>query len=246
MCLLILVVISSAEDASMTYDRLGSKLYSKGNYTEALNYFNRSLDQNHSNVEAWVHKGETLKALRKLNASIDSYNQALKRDGKKVTAWSGLADVYTIRKDYANASAAAAKVTEFDSRNKASWLREGNLLQMQGLFDEAIPRYDEALKLDAKYRDAIYRKALSLMALNNITSGEALLDQVLALDPKYKYAYNAKGQSLEAQGKYDDALEDYDKAIQLDPKWSLALNNKMHVLLILKKQSDAMKIFMKI
>lgn len=225
---------------------MGSKLYSTRNYTDAMSYFNLSLSQNSSNVDAWVHLGDTFKALGKLNASIDAYNQALKHDGMETVAWSGLTDAYTFRKDYANASAAAAKVTEFDSKNMYNWLREGNLLQMQGLFSEAIPKFDGALRINAKYKDALYRKALSLMAMNNATGGVTLLDQVMTLDPKYKYAYNAKGQIMEAQGKYTDALADYNKALELDPKWSLALNNKMHILLALKKQSEAMNIFVKI
>ena len=245
-CLLVMIAICSAQDASTTFDRMGTKLYSTGNYTEALNYFNQSLNQNISNADALVHKGDTLKALRKLNASIDSYNRALSFDHMKVAAWSGLADVYTTRKDYANASAAAAQATKLDSKNKAYWLREGNLLQIQGFFREAIPKFDGALKLDAKYKDALYRKALSLVASNNVTQGVTLLDQVMTMDPKYKLAYNAEGQIQESQGEYADALTNYNKALELDPKWSLALNNKMHAMLALKKQSDAMNIFIKI
>jgi tetratricopeptide (TPR) repeat protein len=245
-CLLILIAICSAQDASTTYDRMGTKLYSSGNYTEALDYFNRSLNQNISNADAWVHKGNALKALRKLNASYECYNRALSFDRNKIAAWSGLADVCTTWKDYANASAAAAQATKLDGKNKAYWLREGNLLQIQGFFRESIPKFDGALKLDAKYKDALYRKALSLVASNNVTQGVILLDQVLTIDPKYKLAYNAKGQIQESQGEYDDALADYNKALELDSKWSLALNNKMHAMLALKKQSDAMNIFIKI
>jgi predicted Zn-dependent protease len=246
LCLLIVfIAICSGEDASMTYDSLGSKLYSARNYTEALNYFNLSLKQDSSNVDAWVHKGDLLKALWKINASLESYNQAVKYDGKNVAAWSGLADGYANREDYANASDAAAKVTEFEGK-KENWLREGKLLQMQGLFKDAEFKLDGALKFDPNYEDALYRKALSRIVSNNSTGGEELLNQIIALNPMYKYAYNARGQSLEIQGRYVDALASYNKALELDPKWSLALNNKMHALLALNKMSSAMDIFVRI
>jgi tetratricopeptide (TPR) repeat protein len=247
-CLLLLAAINLAlaEDAAITYDRLGLKLYSARNYTEALSYFNQSLDQNSSNVDVWVHKGDALKALNRLNESIDSYYQAIDLDGRKVAAWSGLTDIYATNKDYVNATIAAAKATQFDNRAKTNWFREGSLLQKQGMFREAIPKFDGALKLDAKYKDALYGKAMSLVAMNNIAEASKLLDQVLALDPRYKSAYNLRGQILESQGRYADALTSYNKALDLDPKYGNALNNKMHVLLILKRYGDAMNVFLKL
>jgi predicted Zn-dependent protease len=102
------------------------------------------------------------------------------------------------------------------------------------------------LKLDAKCKDALYGKALSLVAAGSTREAASALDRLLALDPKHKSAYDLKGQIQESQGKYVEALASYNKALELDPKYSIALNNKMHILLALKKEKDAMDIFLKI
>lgn len=47
-------------------------------------------------------------------------------------------------KSYANASAAAARVTQLDNKS-SNWLTEGNLLQMQGMYSDAIAKYNPAL-----------------------------------------------------------------------------------------------------
>jgi tetratricopeptide (TPR) repeat protein len=245
-CLFILNAVCMADDASTYYDKLGSKLYSTRNYTEALDYFNKSLVQNRSNVDAWVNKGNTLKALSKLNDSIDAYEEGLKIDARKSAAWSGLADAWMAKKDYANASVAAGKATEFDLNNKGFLLREGNIHQLQGMFKEAEVKYDRAIAMDPNYKDALYRKGLSELDANNTTEAIAIFDQIIAMDPKYKQAFNAKGQALESQGKYTGALVAYDRALQIDPKWNLAMTNKMHALLALGKHKEAMDIFMKI
>jgi tetratricopeptide (TPR) repeat protein len=155
----LLVPICSAEDAAIYYDKLGSKQYSAGNYTDALSYFNSSIDLNSSYADAWIHKGDALRALKGYNSSIDAYARAAKLDARKDAAWSGTADAYRAMKDYANASAAAAKATARSSKNKGYWLKEGQLLQMQGLFEESVPKFDGALALDPNYRDALYGKA---------------------------------------------------------------------------------------
>jgi len=157
-----------------------------------------------------------------------------------------LADAYSAKKDYANASAAAEKLVEISPKNKWYWLKAGTFLQMEGNFSGAESRLDRALALDANYKDALYRKALSKMAANLSDQAVELLDKVIAMDPKYKLAHNAKGQALEMQKKYDAALRAYDKALQIDPKWNLAQTNKMQALLQSGRQKEAVDLLLRL
>ncbi|MGA9100296.1 MAG: tetratricopeptide repeat protein [Methanotrichaceae archaeon] len=243
LCLFILSTICAADLAPAYFDSLGSKLYNYRNYTEALDYFNKSIDQDPSYVNAWVHKGDTQKVLRDYNASIESYNQALNANNKTITAWSGLIDAYSAKKDYANASIAAAGKTKVNPKDKGSWYKEGQLLQLQGRYPESIAKFDSALALDPNYMDALYGKAITYISLGNDSQAMNYLNQELSQDPKNKYAYNAEGLDLMHQGRYSEALSDYNEALKIDPKWSQALNNKMHALLALGKGEEAMKIF---
>jgi tetratricopeptide (TPR) repeat protein len=163
-CVFLLTAICVAEETEY-FDWKGSKLYATKNYTDSLTYFNKAITQDPGYIDAWVHKGDTEKALKDYNVSIQSYNSALQIDGKKVAAWSGITEDYAAMKSYANASIAAAKATEFDNKTKANWLREGNLLQLRGMYNESTAKYDGALALDPQYKDALYKKGVSLMVL---------------------------------------------------------------------------------
>jgi tetratricopeptide (TPR) repeat protein len=90
---------SSCQDASTYYDNLAGKLVSAKNLSEALDLFNKSLDQNLTNVNAWIHKGNAEKALQDYNASIGSFNRATILDSKNAAAWSALSDAYSQKKD---------------------------------------------------------------------------------------------------------------------------------------------------
>jgi tetratricopeptide (TPR) repeat protein len=83
-------------------------------------------------VNGWIHRGDALYVLKDYNSSLQSYSKALGIDGSKSAAWSGMADAYSALKKYTNASAAAANATRFNNQSTYYWLREGNLLQIQG------------------------------------------------------------------------------------------------------------------
>lgn len=246
---LILFILSApciADLAPSYFDDLGSKLsgYAYRNYTEALDYFNRSINQDPGYVNAWVHKGDTQRTMGNYNASIESYNRALKANNKTNDAWSGLINAYSAKKDYANATMAAASYTKLNPKDQGRWLKEGQLLQLQGRYNESDARFDSALALNPDYRDALYGKAITAISQGNDTQAMDLLTRVLDLDPKNKYAYNAEGLALMHEGRYSEALNAYNYALSIDPRWALALNNKMHALLALGRREEAMKIFL--
>jgi tetratricopeptide (TPR) repeat protein len=97
-------------------------------------------------------------AMRYYNASLKSYNEAVNIQSNKTSAWSGLTNAYSALNNYAKASAAASSVTQLDPKNKANWLKEGNLLLLDGYFDKAAARYDGALAIDPKYTMLYTRK----------------------------------------------------------------------------------------
>ncbi len=242
-CIFLLSAICVAEETEY-FDWKGNKLSGEKNYTGALIYFDKAIRQEPGYIDAWIHKGDTQRALKEYNASIDSYRGALKIDSQKAVAWSGITEAYSAMKDFTNASIAAAKATEIDN-SKANWLREGNLLQTQEMYQEAVAKYDGALTVDPTYKDALYKKGFMLMALNNLTEAEDQFDEALQIDPNFKQAHVAKGLILEADGKYLEAKQAYDRALEIDPVYAQALAYKMHVLLMLKRPEEAMKIFVK-
>ena len=244
-CLISLCVVSVAVETDY-FDWKGLKSYAAKNYSESIGFFDAAIKQDPNYIDAWLHKGDAQRAQKDYNASIETYKGALSIKNDTKAAWSGMIEDYISINNYPEASKAAARLTEIESGRKENWLREGDLLQMQGSYEEAIVKYEGALKLDAKYIDALYRNGISLMAMGNNSGATALFGQVLAIDPKYSRAYNAWGLILERVGKYGDAKAAYEKAAELDPKWSQPKINDVHSLLLLNTTNDAMKIFVTI
>lgn len=242
LCLIILCSQCLAEETDY-FDWKGLKSYAAKNYTESIGYFDIAIKQDPTYIDAWLHKGDAQRAMKDFNASLQSYEGALRVKNDTTAAWSGIIEAYIALNNYPQAAEAAAKVTEIAPNKKENWQKEGNLWQMHGDYEKAATKYDRALNLDPKYVDALYRKALSLMALGNNSGAISLLNQVLAKDPKQKGAYNALGLILEAEGKYSLAKEAYENASRIDPKWGQPRINDVHSLQLLGRTDEAMKIF---
>jgi len=243
--LFLMASVCWAEETSY-YDWKGLKEYAAKNYSDSLTYYDMAIAQDPGYLDSWVHKGDSLRALKDYNGSIENYLQALQRKGDSTAALSGLVEAYAAIGDYDNAFQAAARLTGIDPARKDYWLKEGNMLQMLGRYAEASARYDRALEIDHRYKDAMYRQGLSFLALENSSDALELFERIIALDPAYKLAQNAKGLALQAQGKDEEADGAYREAQRIDDRWSQPRINQMHVLMKLGRPDEAMKIAVRV
>lgn len=103
---------------------------------------------------------------------------------------------------------------EIDQANKLK--EEGNDLVKGGKLDEAIIKYNEAIKLN---RDPIYFCNRAAAYCRQEQYDLAIQDcrTALALEPSYAKAYGRMGVALSCQNRYDQAVEAYKKALEIDP-----------------------------
>jgi len=104
------------------------------------------------------------------------------------------------------------------------WYNKGYALFAQGKYDEAIPAYDEAIRLDPNYAEAWNGKGVALERQNMYNDAIQAYDKAIMLDPKFVVAWVNKGEALDRWdkvdnrwGKHDESIKAYDEAIRLDP-----------------------------
>ncbi|KAL3119654.1 hypothetical protein niasHT_006740 [Heterodera trifolii] len=108
------------------------------------------------------------------------------------------------------------KPTQTDVEKSNALKEEGNELVKSNKFEEAILKYNEAIKLN---RDPIFfcNRAAAYCRLEQYDLAIQDCRTALALDPKYAKAYGRMGVALSCQNRYDQAVEAYKKALELDP-----------------------------
>ncbi|VIO93756.1 TPR Domain containing protein [Brugia malayi] len=101
---------------------------------------------------------------------------------------------------------------------------EGNTLMKSSQFENAVLKYNEAIKLN---KDPAYfcNRAAAYCRLEQYDLAIQDCRAALALDPKYSKAYGRMGLALSCQNRYEQAVEAYKKALELDPEQESYKNN---------------------
>ena len=218
--LLPLATAALAQNTSTEVNALikkGLSLSHLGNYTQAIQYFDKVLSIDPKYVKALNNKGNALDDLGNHTGAIQYYDKALAIDPKNVAALynKGLA-LYRL----GNHTGA------IQPNNVLALTNKGAVLGSSGNNTGAIQYYDKALAIDPKYENALSDKAITLDILGNHTGPLQYYDKALAMDPKYVNALNNKAITLDNLGNHTGALQYYDKVLSIDPKHVNTLYNK--------------------
>ncbi len=92
----------------------GWKEYIAGNYDIAIEKFQRALNEDPNNAEAYNGIGWSKAKLGLVEQSIDSFKSAIAKDPSKADSHAGLAGVYLAIGDYERAIASANRVISLD------------------------------------------------------------------------------------------------------------------------------------
>lgn len=120
--------------------KLGLNSLKKNNYSEALNYFQKAVEEEPNNISYLTELATTHYRLKNYDEAIKTYDKILGLEKDNAFAYNNIGNIYAIKKDYANAEYHFRKAIEIDSSSIPSY---SNLALM---FDE-INRKEEAIEV---------------------------------------------------------------------------------------------------
>lgn len=97
-------------------------------------------------------------------------------------------------------------------------VKQGNYAMEDGLFDNAIVKFEEALERNPKHVGAHLGMAIAFMQTQKDDQAMDWFSRTLTLDPGLGAAYANRGILSDRLGNYEGALADYKKALELDPE----------------------------
>ncbi len=115
-----------------------------------------------------------------------------------------------------------------DLAAKEHW-KKGNSLFEESKFDEAIKEYNEALKVDDKYADAYFNRALTERVTNDFDGAKRDLEVVMTLQPKSADAPLLIGDIAESKNDLLGARYWYEKSLASNPDYTEAKNRLEHI-----------------
>ena len=163
-----------------------------------------------------------------LDKAAEQFQFAIDRDPNYALAFAGLADVYTIYRDYSvNAPADSMSRGEAHAKTAISidgQLAEphatlGNVYQNRLQWAEAESEYKRAIELNPNYPTAYHWYSVLLFSLGRNNDAEAAIMRAHQLDPLSNIINQNLAQAYRMKGDHNAAIETCQKIIDLDPNF---------------------------
>jgi serine/threonine protein kinase/tetratricopeptide (TPR) repeat protein len=148
----------------------------------------------------------------------ESFRQAIAIDPKYAKAYTGLADVYAMKRKSREAREAVETALGLDSRLAEAHTSLGHIyLDLDFDVKKAEGEFEQALEIDPEYPVAQYWYGRLLNMLGRIDEAIVHLRQSIMLDPSTPMVYENLAVSYWFAGRFDEAIAEAKKAIDIDP-----------------------------
>ncbi len=128
-------------------------------YDDALEYFDRILESDSNDLDAWLEKGTLLKHMGQDANALNCFEQALNLNPRhyRATVEKGL--LYERRGDRSEALKCFNRATRIDATVHDGWFHRGRLNVATGDLKSALEMFDQALRIDDSHLDTWVAKA---------------------------------------------------------------------------------------
>lgn len=193
------------------------------NYDEAIKLADEAIKKKPSNPKAYFVAGITFLEKGDTLAAIKNLMQATNYDNQYFDAWIRLALLYDGKQNDL-AEGYFKNALRIQPESQAAWYLLGFFYQENGVYNKAIAAYDTVLKLNPRFRDALYNKGFIAMIIEeDYPKAISLFTQALEVSPEYADALYNRGYARELSGDSEKAILDYQAVLKLVPEHPKAL-----------------------
>jgi tetratricopeptide (TPR) repeat protein len=126
------------------------------------------------------------------------------------------------------------------------WFAKAEKAFNQKNYAEAIKNFNEVIKKNSKNKEALYKRGLSYLFLEQADEAISDFTEVIKLDSNNIDAYNNRGLCYGFKGEIDLSIFDFKKAIALDKDFALAYLNLGSAFLAIQDYESAIKTLNKV
>ncbi len=241
MALAALSFSAAAEDTAEEWMTTGQELMMNGSLEKAIAAYDRAIDLDPDNEEAWVGRGRVQSRLALIdeepgmyNESLLSFERAIELNRSYSSAWSGKSYVLSIMERYVEAIEAYDASLETDPQQPWVLVGKANALWKLGRQNESMKAYDLAVEAASENTEKAFvwfERAHLFAEKGDYNETMKALERAVELEPDDKNFWINGGVLLSAHlERYEEALIYFDKGLQLDPEDATGRFSKAQIL----------------
>ena len=178
---------------------LGLALAQRGQYEQAISWYQGALRINPADASAWQNLGVALTRTARLPQAIDAYQAALRLDPALEEAWSNLCAAFKQNSQFQPAINACRKALQLNPSDAQTQQDLGVALASTGQLPQAIAAYQAAVRLEPGYVEAWNNLCAAFAQSGQLQQAIDSCREALRLNPDYAVARHNLDLALEAQ-----------------------------------------------
>jgi tetratricopeptide (TPR) repeat protein len=203
----------------MSFDLLGE-------YSEALNSYQKAIDLVSDNFSLYFEQGDILESLKRYPEAINSYDQAIKLKPQHPEAYNNRGLTYINLKQYPQALSDLNQAIKLNPQLAEAYTNRGLTYINLKQYSQALSDLNQAIKLNPQSAENYTSRGLTYINLKQYSQALFDLNQAIKLNPQLAEAYTNRGLTYINLKQYSQALSDLNQAIKLNPQSAEAYNNR--------------------
>lgn len=168
---------------------IASDFVNKGDYENAVSFFNRTIEMDPNMTEAYLFRGLAYRNMQKYKEALADYGKLLAIDPESAPAYNNRGVVYWKQGKHKEALADYNKTISLAPNDYIVYNNRGVVYYEMGNYDSALADYNKAISLNAKFAQSYWNRAVNYLKLNR--KDEARKDFKSACDLKIDDACKA-------------------------------------------------------
>lgn len=214
----------------------------RGEYEEALEFFDETLKDNPENSEAWNNRGLALFFLERYDKALEDFYKAFELDQDDTTPLMNIAHIHWKQDRYDEAIKSFDKALEVNPGEAEAWYYIGSILEFD-LHDneDALRAYNKAIDIYPDYEDSWGRKSQVLNSLGRYDEALDAIEYTIQLNPNDWLIWNRRANILNRLNRSEEALDSIDKALEIDSRIGIIWLEKTNILMKLGRYDEALE-----
>ena len=201
------------------YNVRGTSKAQFGNFKEAIIDFNKELQINENNDQAYANRGKAKDELGDLEGAIADLNKAIELKPEEHDYYIHRGNTKVKMKNFNGAIDDCTKAISLEPKDATLYAHRAGIYQLAANYENALTDFSRAIDLKPNYALYYMHRATLYDYLNQSKNALQDIDKSIKIEPRNVKYINMKGIFEKKYGETKSAIECFNKAISINPNY---------------------------